>query len=338
MLIESAFTYLPEILTGSNYAAQDYEAGIVNAVSLAVLQELNARNIPNPLSALTVEKLYNPRGFDRPDGNPKRRYLRADLFMNIAGMEVATNSLGRFGWRHHNYLEAKYFRPNGPSSTVNNTQLFADIIRLCCLVPPTVMGIQRNAQKTKGKNAHLIRYSPVIGKNSPDRKYKEICVSRYLLHVYEGDIDGLMGKKSFPWAGQLRRPGPVSINVDVSEDDRKTFTEGIGLDINDLQLSADFTNLVITQQPGEPQYTCVLSRIERFTVTLDGISWTEGPDRTGEESEPGGWKKIQAKVGKHLLFTASGMGTKADDVEPNENELNKSTGVDDGSDETSEQS
>jgi hypothetical protein len=39
MLIENAFHYLPEILCGSNYAVQEYEAGIVNAVSLAVLQE-----------------------------------------------------------------------------------------------------------------------------------------------------------------------------------------------------------------------------------------------------------------------------------------------------------
>jgi hypothetical protein len=109
MLIENAFHYLPEILSGSNYAAQDYEAGIVNAVSLAVLQELNARNVPNPLAGLSVEKLYSPLGFGRPDNiSNKKRHLRADLFIDTSRTMIGSEGLSRFGWRHKNYLEANF--------------------------------------------------------------------------------------------------------------------------------------------------------------------------------------------------------------------------------------
>lgn len=48
MLIEQAFLALPEILHGWGYQDQDYEAGLVNAFSLALLQVLNGRNAPNP--------------------------------------------------------------------------------------------------------------------------------------------------------------------------------------------------------------------------------------------------------------------------------------------------
>ena len=45
MLFEQAFYYLPEIMAGANYPAQDYEGGIVGAYTMALLQALNGRNI-----------------------------------------------------------------------------------------------------------------------------------------------------------------------------------------------------------------------------------------------------------------------------------------------------
>ena len=215
MLIENAFHYLPEILCGSNYAAQDYEAGIVNAVSLAVLQELNARNVPNPLAALSIEKLYSKEGFERPDGVAhKKRHLRADLFVDASRTYVASEGLSRFGWRHKNYLEAKFFRPGGASSTNNAALLIGDVIRLCCLVPPIVMGWDK-------KRAPKV--SPCDGDPAADGKYQNICVGRYLLHVYEGSVQTLIGKKARPWAKELRSPSGKLIELKIGDDKSKHF-------------------------------------------------------------------------------------------------------------------
>ena len=314
MLIENAFHYLPEILSGSNYAAQDYEAGIVNAVSLAVLQELNARNVPNPLAALSVEKLYSPTGFDRPDDHPtKKRHLRADLFVDTVRTLVASEGLSRFGWRHKNYLEAKFFRPGSASSTINAALLLGDVIRLCCLVPPTVLGWNR---KTKPNS------SPCDGIPAEDGKYRDICVGRYLLHVYEGPVQALMGKKARTWAKELRSPSGASIDVGIGDDKAKTFKSALSNNLEQLKLKVGFTNRVISQQEavGKTHYLCVLTRIDSFSATIGELSWTENEAREGQESKSGDWHKLQAVVGKHLLFTSK-QKKKGEDIPPTEDEL-----------------
>ena len=167
MLIENAFHYLPEVLSGSNYSVQEYEAGILNAISLAVLQELNARNIPNPLSSITVERPYSKSGFDRPDGASTKRHLRADLYIDITRNYVATEALSRFGWRHRCFLEAKLLRQDKCPSTINAAHLLADLIRLCSLASPYVSG------KT---SSGAYKPSPCGGQQTPDGKYTDLCV------------------------------------------------------------------------------------------------------------------------------------------------------------------
>src|ERR1700677_1354754 len=268
MLIENAFHYLPEILCGSNYALQEYEAGIVNAISLAVLQELNARNVPNPLASLTVEKLYSKTGFDRPDGDTKKRHLRADLFVDTSRTFVATEGLSRFGWRHKNYLESKFFRPGGPASTTNAALLLSDVIRLCCLVPPTVEGWHRT---------HNRKPSPCDGDPALDGRYTDICVGRYLLHVYEGSPQTLVGIRSRSWVKELRSPAGTRLNIKIGDDKADTFKRTISNDLAELEIDVGFTNRVIAQNQAQNRshYLCVLTRIDRFTIKLGNLSWRE---------------------------------------------------------------
>ena len=300
MLIENAFHYLPEILTGSNYAAQGYEAGIVNAISLAVLQELNARNVPNPIAALTVEKLYNENGFERPDASPKKRYLRSDLFVDTSRTFVATAALGRFGWRHRNYVEAKFFRPGGPPSTTAAAVLLGDLIRLCSLTPPVV-----------SSNRHNRLPSPCAGALSADGKYKEICVARYFLHVYEGTPEDRVGKRSRKWLKTLRTPGTGTLEIRVGDDSADTFKNAISPELQDLKLTANIFNQVIEQRTEEnvTSYLCVLTRIESFKVSCGNLSWAETNSREGTESSSGDWTKLQALIGKHILFSSSAKST-----------------------------
>lgn len=325
MIIENAFGYLPEILTGSNYGAQDYEAGIVNAVSLAVLQELNARNAPNPLSFLTIEKLYNIKGFTDPNGKP--RYLRADLFLDSSRLHVGTEALSRFGWRHKNWLEAKFLRtsknkdkdkdkdkdknrPNTPTTT-SAALIAADIIRLCTLVLP----------ETNKRDANNPYSYP-----STDGKYTDLCTGRYFLHIYDDEPENLVGKTSHrEWLKEIRKPGKAKFTLDVSKDKaQKKFKDQISPELLNLKIKASITNFVRDQSPGNNNYLCVLTRIDSFEVTWTSVktgtthSWSENPERNGTESKPEDWRKICSAVGNNLLANTR-IGPK-EELPPSEDE------------------
>lgn len=91
MIIEQAFVALPELLLGNHYAVQEYEAGIVGVLSMAILQELNGRNVSHPIQHLQAERRYDP-------ALPRR----VDLYLNIRRLMLANRRLGNYGWRHHN--------------------------------------------------------------------------------------------------------------------------------------------------------------------------------------------------------------------------------------------
>lgn len=59
MIVEQAFIALPELLLGNYYAIQEYEAGIVGSLSMAILQELNGRNVSHPIQHLQAERRYD---------------------------------------------------------------------------------------------------------------------------------------------------------------------------------------------------------------------------------------------------------------------------------------
>ncbi len=78
MIIEQAFVALPELLLGNYYAVQEYEAGIVGVLRMAILQELNGRNVSHPIQHLQAERRYD-------SGAPRR----VDLYVDIEGLMVA---------------------------------------------------------------------------------------------------------------------------------------------------------------------------------------------------------------------------------------------------------
>lgn len=316
MIIESAFGYLPEVLTGSNYAVQKYEAGIVTAVSLAVLQELNARNVPNPLSTLSVEKLYSNDGFTRPVGFPKEgtpRYLRADLFLDTSRTFAATQALARFGWRHRNWLEAKFFRKGKSSSTTNAALLFGDLLRLCALVPPEVV-------KKRGAD-QLPSPCDILSENG---NYTDLCVGRYLLHVYDDDPGELVGKTGRPWIKKMRTAGKVEFKTKISDDKaEKGFRKALSEHLDSLEIEVAMTNMIVSQTTSATQgrYFCALSRIDSFSISFDAARWDEKTDRTGMEATVGDWKKIRDAVGQYLLLTSKESEGATEDAPPTDAEL-----------------
>ena len=156
MILEQALFHLPEILTGSGYPRQSYEGGIVGAFSLAILQALNGRNIPNPISCLHAEKPFQLDGWKRGE-TKRRRYLRSDLHLNLEANEIGSDRLAAYGWRFRNWIEAKFFRKSTSNPQQNTAAILADLLRLLALVP---------------------NLAPANGDG-------RIITGRYLLHIYE---------------------------------------------------------------------------------------------------------------------------------------------------------
>ena len=119
MLIEQAFFNLPEIMVGNGYIETEYEGGIVSAFSLALLQELNGRNIDNPISCINAEKRYDAS-----------YNYRSDLYINLTKTDLNNQYLRRYGFRQSNYLEAKFFRGTQSNTTDNVLKILLDLYRV----------------------------------------------------------------------------------------------------------------------------------------------------------------------------------------------------------------
>lgn len=331
MLIESAFQYLPEILCGSSYQAQRFEAGITNAFSLALLQELNARNVPNPLGALSVELLYSNKIFTHPYTN-EPKYDRCDLYVDLMALNVTNDKLDRFGWRHRNYMEAKFFRASNRNITTNPADLMTDILRLCCLVRPQRIAYDRWVEAVK--NAKSLGqpppeqrvFVPYEEKNSDNSRYEGLCVGRYLLHVYLGNVRDYMQTNARPWAVGITTSGSRKLTVELAKkgertiegrtnrrgvrapdrtenpNEPRTYKNRLGHALTTGTLEVEITNRVIEQHDldGHESYTCVLTRIDAFKLELNDWSYAETRDRVGIEGHPGDWKRINGFVGSHL--------------------------------------
>lgn len=167
MIIEQAFMALPEFLVGAPYLQYDSEATLVMAYAMSLLQELNGRNVNNPISFVRGEVRY-----------PTATNRRADLHLRLSDLNIDTDELRQYGYRPEVWMEAKFFRRNDAgdpmiTGTPATLHVLTDLIRLCCLPPETV--------------------------NQPAN-----C-GRYLLHAYQGlHTDFLKARKNVQKAAAAR--------------------------------------------------------------------------------------------------------------------------------------
>lgn len=266
MIIEQAFVALPELLLGNHYAVQEYEAGIVGIFSMATLQELNGRNVVHPIQHLQAERRYDPQS---------RR--RADLYVNIRRLMVTNKRLGNYGWRHHNWVEAKFYRNKSPrqrhatNKATYQGQLIADLIRLTCLVPVD------------------------LGKRDAN--------GRYFLHVYDDEPKYYLAYQDRPWVRALHRAGRQEILINQLESESATAKTQFGEALQDLQIQATVTNLVISPVTTADQathYWCILTRFDAFSVTLEQKSFQIHGNRVTWESEAGAYSHIANTVSEKL--------------------------------------
>lgn len=83
MIIEQALMNLPETMVGAGFGHKNYEGSIVSAFSLAILQSLNSRNIPNPMSCIIAEYAYE---------RTQSKNLRVDLKISLGKTFLGTRA------------------------------------------------------------------------------------------------------------------------------------------------------------------------------------------------------------------------------------------------------
>jgi len=268
MLYEQAFMSLPEFLTGLPYQDFDYEGTLMSAFSMAVLQELNGRNINNPISCLRSEVTY-----------PVAPGKRADIHLDLEAMNILTPELRKYGIYRNNWLEAKYFRLNDSGKpTVDSLKvvllILKDIIRLVSLPP-------ENDFPTSG-------------------------AASYLLHAYQGNPKKHIAEKknsrqgatgfTRSWAKKIRLAGIQEIDQIHAQNEVGQFDSVIGSALRNLEIKFKATNFVYEPSTeGSTIFWCYLTRIDDFKVCL-GQDWYERKLGVYTESSEGTRDTIIAEI------------------------------------------
>lgn len=294
MILEQAFSSLPEILTGYGFPAQEYEGGIVGAYSLAVLQELNGRNVNNPIAAMQLEKPFRDRRKPILAKDDKtKRYLRCDLHLSGLPVRIGSSALSHYGWRHSNWVEAKFFRAftkdgkpkKSTNQAVNTAHLLADLVRLLTLIPVS-----------KGRKDGLS------------------YVGRYLLHVYLTQVEDHLSVArrqdgqdvDRPWLGTITTPGRWELEGESVGYEPDSVLSKLGRELRELSFDLTVTNFVhepIVDASPSRQFMCYLTRIDAFTIRYNDIWWSLGADREIVESRDGAADEIAGFVGRHIGLT-----------------------------------
>lgn len=318
MIIEQAFHNLPEIMTGFGYPQQDYEGGVVGALAMALLQELNGRNLPNPISAMKLEAPFRPKADAFPGISNAKRHLRCDMRVDGSRLRVGSKRLATYGWRHNSWIECKFFRSfdkdGQPKRTtnyaVNTGGLLADVLRLGCLVP---------VEKDKS----------------------ELCKSgRYLLHVYANAIgDHILRSykkksnnsqdKPRPWVAAITTVGKHLLTDYLLSSETPSVLNAVGKGLKNLKVSAVFTNYILEPQraqSGNVGYVFVLTRIDGFKAEHEE-SWFEiQQDRSfAFSNDPEvSYRNVSDFVGQHIS-----QGGLSDQIPPDDEIQNDDDAMED---------
>ena len=276
---------------GNQYPRQEYESGIVVAMTLALLQELNGRNATNPLSYIQAERLYRSRGnFPRLE---EPRFLRCDLNVNTYYLRVANKVLEQFGWRHINWVESKFRRgetekgtKDSGNKTTYSAQTLADIIRLCSFI------YERPGVKSSS--------------------------ARYFLHVYDCEPKRYLAFRNRAWLKSLTLEGEQKLEIHKLNDEARSFKNTLG-NIFDIKLDLTVYNQLITPLTTDlwPNYHCILTRIDDIKIKHGDKYFEISRNRFVHESERNAFKDIVGHIASNIHITEKDKASD-DDIEINE--------------------
>lgn len=278
MIIEGAFYKLPELLLGHPFPKWQYEATLSNHLAMAVLLELNARNIPMPQSRIHVERPY-----PLEKAGPANR---ADLFVDLGGVFTHGLWLAQYGIKANNWIETKFYGGIGRTSgnepkTKNTGELAQDLLRLCVLVKE-----ERSAIRDNG------RYMLVVFNREP---------GSYIAYQRQSQAGTVR-----MWLRDLLSPGRHDVKV-TSEGEAATFVKhmGTGVTSGSLPLELELDVLTYAFEPSDTPsdflYWGYLLRIINFTVRI-------GPDELAyDDNGDTVWTEEQAMRQQQLAEKVTGM-------------------------------
>lgn len=278
MIIEGAFFKIPELLIQNRAPGDHYEGTLVSQLAMAVLLELNARNIPQALHRIHIERPYPSRDGERPPG-------RADLFVDLDGVFPSSlhDPFAEYGIRAHNWLEAKLFARIGQRSgtetkTSNAGAIALDLIRLCLFIPESTWGPTRNA-----------RYLLLISDREPTQY---VAFTRQTPNPPRRD-----------WLHALLAPGTHHSTITLKDEPRslrsvipahdEAFVTDLVIEIRTV--CTQFAPLIPSSSTS---YFGSLIRILGFTVSSQGTSlaYDEGNDPLWDETKDTNQRILSAKI------------------------------------------
>lgn len=299
MLIESAFSVLPEVILGSGFIKITKEMNAVSLFSFALLNAFHSKNILDPLKFIQVEYSYETQ--KAPFNCQNKR--TCDLYISYSGSKIGSKRLEKYGWRYNNYIEAKFFKSyNGTinqygqdsNSSRYTAELVADLIRLIILVPePHLITNPNNNANLKTASA---RYFLFLSNTKP---------GAYLNKFLGNDFINIFSKpQNF---NDIDKP----ITIDLSKDKCAGLAKRIGTDFNKIKIELNqltcFSHFPIiqTNHNNFDEIYMILIRIDSAIITKkqddgDEISFSIDSNRNITESRAGAYREIRNFVARNI--------------------------------------
>lgn len=286
MLVESAFSMLPEFVAGCGFQRVRREANATGSFSFALLNALHSKNVLDPIRRIQMEMRYATGNVPLPAGGDNRH---CDIFLDYGGSKIGTSALANYGWRYRNYVEAKFLKSyrqtrsgQDTRSSQNSAEIVADLLRLVTLVPePQVIEARPNPVTASA------RYFLCLADRAPS-----IFVNQYLEQL---------------WSAFDRPQKKAEIALDLTTGKAsKAFSERVGHDFNRLNLqiasATCFAHYPFT--PGPDSVWMLLVRIDAASVSLrDGAgvkTFGFACDRSLSEGQPGDYRSIRDFVASNV--------------------------------------
>jgi hypothetical protein len=287
MLIESAFSVLPEVVAGLGFQKVKREANAVGSFSFALLNALHSKNILDPIRRIQMEKHYASQAVPLPPAGNNRH---CDVFLDYGGSKIGSSSLANYGWRYRNYVEAKFLHSYGQTasgqdtrSSTNSAEIVADLLRLVALVPEPDAAI--NAANAKTATA---RYFLCVSDLAPSK-----FVNQYLTSLHATlatppksgalSFDLTTGKASGAFAAKVGR-GFNALNLQISH----------------ITCFAHFPLVV----PHPEALWLLLIRIDAASITMTNgtalNSYAIGLDRSLTQGAPGDYVAIRNFIATNI--------------------------------------
>jgi hypothetical protein len=280
VLIESAFSMLPESVAGYGFQRVKREANAVGCFAFSLLNALHAKNILDPIQRIQLEQHYGTHKDPLPPAGNNRH---CDIFLDYGGSKIGSSRLANYGWRYRNYVEAKFFRsynrtPSGQDTNASNlsAETVADIIRLIALLPEPQARLNQPHPKTSSA-----RYFLCLADHLPS-----IFINKYLTDLYAVFDDP---KKS------------MSIGIDLTKGRASgAFSASVGSGFNCLSVQIEkatcFAHYPL--DPNSPDSIwMLLMRIDSASIQMTNAqqtsSFTIRTDRSLIQSHHGAYQAIR---------------------------------------------